>query len=567
MRLRLAEILLGLALFAVVGWPTVATLRESWDEAASASDVGAGAIDASFSELSSGELWRSSEVARSSAKLVLLTEALALPLGVMLALVLFRTDAWGRTVLLGLIGLSAFVPMPLHATAWIGAFGNAGRMQAFGAPILIVGLPGAAIVHALAALPWVVLLSGVGLRTVEREREEAALLDLPAWQVLFRVTLRRAVGAMLVAGLAVAVLTAGDMTVTDLLQIRTYAEEAYLQFQLGGKPASAAKVALPPFLILGVLLAIAIRALVRSDPARLASAFAESKRWRLGRWRLPVSAVTIAVVGSLLALPLASLVWRAGRVGGKATLGQPPTWSWNGLLGTLDSARLELGLVRPRQWTSLNDVMNVARDSPLVMSVLWSALAATVIVLLAWPLAWLGRDRWSWRVVCVGLIALTLAAPGPVAGMALVLGYRNYAWIDDTAIIVVLAGALRTLPYAWLVLWPAVRGVPPAHLEAAALDGWGSSGLIWHVALPATRGALIAAWCSAFVLSLGELPATNLVAPPGTPPLSVVIWSLLHTGVESHLAGVALIMLCAIALAALLATWSLARLAALSKST
>ena len=56
--------------------------------------------------------------------------------------------------------------------------------------------------------------------------------------------------------------------------------------------------------------------------------------------------------------------------------------------------------------------------------------------------------------------------------------------------------------------------------------------------LPAT--ALLAAWGVAFVLALGELPATNLVAPPGTMPLTVLIWSLLHSGVESHLAGVAL---------------------------
>jgi iron(III) transport system permease protein len=42
--------------------------------------------------------------------------------------------------------------------------------------------------------------------------------------------------------------------------------------------------------------------------------------------------------------------------------------------------------------------------------------------------------------------------------------------------------------------------------------------------------------------------------------MSVVIWSLLHTGVESHLAGVALIMLLVVATAGLLAAaavWSM----------
>jgi iron(III) transport system permease protein len=51
----------------------------------------------------------------------------------------------------------------------------------------------------------------------------------------------------------------------------------------------------------------------------------------------------------------------------------------------------------------------------------------------------------------------------------------------------------------------------------------------------------------AFVLGIGELPATNLVQPPGVSTITFLIWSLLHTGVESHLAGVALVMLTVIA--------------------
>ncbi len=79
------------------------------------------------------------------------------------------------------------------------------------------------------------------------------------------MTLRRAVGAVAGAALAVAVLTAGDMTVTDLLQVRTYAEEVYLQSQLGAGPG-AALVALPPLVVLGPLLFLATRALLRADP-------------------------------------------------------------------------------------------------------------------------------------------------------------------------------------------------------------------------------------------------------------------------------------------------------------
>ncbi len=61
-------------------------------------------------------------------------------------------------------------------------------------------------------------------------------------------------------------LTAGDMTVTDLLQVRTYAEEAYVQFTLGRGPADAAVVSVPPLLVLGVAIWLLARSLMRAIP-------------------------------------------------------------------------------------------------------------------------------------------------------------------------------------------------------------------------------------------------------------------------------------------------------------
>jgi len=144
--------------------------------------------------------------------------------------------------------------------------------------------------------------------------------------------------------------------------------------------------------------------------------------------------------------------------------------------------------------------------------------------------------------------------------MALVLAYRNVPAVYDSPLIVILAFVLRTFPYALLVLWPAVRSLPEPHLEAAAVDGLGPWGRIWHVALPSSRGALLAAWAVGFVLAVGELPASNLLTPPGTELMAGEIWSLLHTGVESHLAGVALVMLAAVAAIGGLTTLALARL-------
>jgi len=408
---------------------------------------------------------------------------------------------------------------------------------------ILVGRFGAAVVHALAALPWVVLIVGVGLAAVEPELEESALLDAPPWRVLIRVTLRRAIGAIAAAALAVAVLTAGDMTVTDLLQVRTYAEEAYLQFTLGRGPGEAAFVTLPPLLLLGILILIVGQGLSRVDPARLVSTFARSRIWSLRRWRVCGGVLLIALVGNLTVLPLYTLIWRAGRVGGRASDGRPPTWSLSGLWGTLQYAATEI-------------------REPLQASLFLTAIAATLATTLACALAWAARRSGAWHSLAFITLALTLATPGPVAGMALVLAYRDFPSIYDSPTLIVLAETLRSMPYALLLLWPFLRSFPQDYLDAAALDGYGPWRQMFRVVLPLSRRALMAAWAIAFAIGLSELPATNLVTPPGVPPMSVFIWGLLHTGVESHLAGVALIMLMVVATAGLLAAtalWSLRR--------
>ena len=523
------RIALALALIAVLGWPAVATIREA-------------AVEPSTEW--AGGVARPIGLAMESARVVLATEAIALPAGVGLAFLLFRTDLRGRKAVIGLLAMAVFVPMPLHAAAWIGAFGNLGRAQAIlGAPIL-VGWPGAAFVHAMAALPWVVFLAGVGLRSVEPALEEAALMDLPGWRVVARVTLRRAVGAIAGAALAVAVLTAGDMTVTDILNVRTYAEEVYNQYAQRGPGAAAMAAALPPLAVLGIAVLLAARALLRADPARLPTPGRHARTWRLGGWRVVGGVIVAGIVGAIVSLPIYGLVWRAGRVGGSAALGIGPSWSAGGLGETLRRAGAEVF---------------GAPDYLLPTSALWAALGASAAVAIAWPLAWLARGAGPWRWVAALSVALTLATPGPAAGMALVLAYRGLPRLYDSPMILVVAYALRTLPYALLVLWPALRAVPEPYLEAATLDGYDAAERAGLVALPLTRGATVAAWAVAFVLALGELPASHPVEPPGVSTMAKFLWGLLHTGVESHLAGVALVTLAAFAVAGGLACLALGR--------
>ena len=532
------------ALFLVVGWPTLALVGQ-------ATGIGAGDSTTSADPIVAprpGEIARPRGLAVTSLRLIGVSEAIALPLGLSLAFMLSRTDVWGRRGMLAVVGLAAFVPTPLLATGWLGGFGNAGRLQALGSGPSLSGLPGAAFIHAMAALPWVVAIAAVGFRSVEPDLEALARLDLAPVGVIVRVTLRRSLGAIAASALAVAVLTGGDMTITDLLQVRTYAEESYTQYQLGN-PGRAAAVALPPLGLLGGLILLGMAVLLRVDPARVVSAASRARDWPLGRWRVPVGLGLIATVGNLVALPIYSLIWRAGRVGGRATQEVAPHWWSGGLIGTLARAGGELigpGLARPFR-------------SPILSSSILAGTSALGAVAIAWGLAWLARRSGVWRLLTALVVALTLAVPGPVAGMALVVAYLQWPLIYDTPWIVVFAEVGRTLPYCLLILWPTIRGIPQAYLDDAAVAGYGPVGQVVRVAWPLTRWASLAAWGVAFALALGELPASNLVVPPGTVLLSVRVWELLHTGVESHLAGVGLMILVILAAAGGLAAAGLNR--------
>jgi iron(III) transport system permease protein len=514
-----ASIAVVVALFVILYWPAIASIRWSFIAPHAAIDPDSAPVPGM-----SRQAWtRPIGLGRTTIELVGLVELIAVPIGVALAFALYRTDAFGTRYLIALLILDAFIPTPLHATAWLGAFGNVGRAQAIGSRPILTGLWGAAIVHATAAIPWIVVIAGLGFRSVERELEELALLDRPGLSVAFAVTLRRAASALAAAALAVAVLVAGDMTVTDLLSLRTYAEESYLQFQMGDD-AAAASVSLPPFLCLGILIFLGGRRVLAAEPERLPSVDRSARTWRLGAWRFPVGLIAAFVVLFLTAVPIGTLVWRAGRVGGNAAAGIAPHWSVEGFVQTIKDSN--------------GDMID-----PLKTSVVLCGSGAAIAVVVAWAIAWGSRSSRFWRIGAAVSLALAFAAPGPVAGSAIVVAYRDIALIYDNPVIMILAYAARSFPYAFLTLWPAVRGLPEAYFDVARVSGLGSVESVWRIAIPLTRGSIALAWCVAFIVSLGELPASHLVEVPGYTTLAKRIWELLHTGVESRLAGSALVYL------------------------
>jgi iron(III) transport system permease protein len=454
-------------------------------------------------------------------------------LGIPLAFLVARTDVVARKVAAALLLAMLFVPLYLQAAAWEAGFGLQGWYTAMlGGKVILEGWRGAIAIHTLAAIPWVVLIVGVGLLLTEPELEEAGLLDGTPSQVFRRVTFPRAAPSVGAAFLWVAVTTAGEMTVTDLFQVRTYAEQLYTEFALGDVIGAAPWNLLPSIVAAAWVIVAALLLTSRLVPADRHPSDRPSHVFALGRWRGAAGVATLGSVGLLVGVPVASLVVKAGML----------------------VTRGEQGLAR--HW-SAGQCASMVATSPARFSreFLWSItiaiVAATAAVVLGLALAWNAR-RGGWRAAPAWLaIAISLALPGPLIGLGLIAFFTGPDWpwlhalYDRSIAAIAAAQTVRALPLCTLVLWYALRTISDDSLDSAALEGASGWTRFLRIALPQRWQAVAAAWLVAYVVAWGELGASILVAPPGVMTLPIQIFNLVHYGVDDQVAGVSLVMMAA----------------------
>jgi len=179
------------------------------------------------------------------------------PIGVTLALLIHRTQLPGRRVLHGLVLLLIFLPPYLQLAGWEAGFGLQGWFCRWCFPdhpvAILAGWRGAITMQVLVNIPWITFFVSGALLLLPAHLEERALLDGPPLRVLRYVTLPQLTSAVLAATFWVFVLAAGDITITDVYQVRTFAEEIYTGFALGDRLAATPRRTLSgSLLILGL---------------------------------------------------------------------------------------------------------------------------------------------------------------------------------------------------------------------------------------------------------------------------------------------------------------------------
>jgi len=488
----------------------------------------------------------------NTAWLSLATCSLTVPTGVFVGWLLERSDICFRSAAGWLLLAMIFIPLYLFAAGWEAGFGLQGWLPTafpnwFATPWL-GGWTGAIWVHSVAMFPWVALIAQAMLRSMPNESELAARLDASRWTMFWRLSWPQLLPTSIACGMWVTVVTASEITVTDLFQIRTFAEEVYIGFAMdtgfdGRTVLPAASNTATTIMLSMTLCMFAIGLLAFLQPVAGDPSADTKVIIRMGLWAFPVGLVLLMTLVFLAAVPIGSLAYKAG-------------------------VMVQLtGDTRVRSW-SLVTCLQMVVESPwryrreYGWSLLIGSVAASTTVLVGWCAAVAASlGGWNYRITML-CMALLLSIPGPVLGILMIHGLNQptvpaMVFLYDQSIFApTVAIVFKALPIVTWMLWHGICALPKHLREAARLDG-ATTWQCWRfVVVPPLWPVITSAWLVALAWSLAELSVSILVVPPGVTTLAIRIFNLIHYGVEDRLAGLCLFTIVIL----LLLVWAMERI-------
>ena len=420
----------------------------------------------------------------------------ALLLGGGFGFLIARTNLPGRKILHGAALLGACVPLYVSVVfifALIPIWQYKNSTIACG------------VMHGLILSPLATVILAAVFRAGDRDLEDQARLDAGAFCVFRRITLPHAGWGVVGTGIVVALLTATDHTIADILIVRTFAEEVYTQFILDRTETGPILVGVPVMIFLaGAALLAQRRYRFFGDNAHQQDS-RTPRRLVLEPWRGLVGAAAWAVMLALMVPPAYALLSKIG---------------WSKEIGrTIAPLQMEL-------WHTF----------------IAAAAGAAAIVLFSIGLAWatLRARRARWAVFIAVIILLGM--PAPVIGISLVDLLNRSNWLGaiyDSPFGVIIGYFVRFLPLGVLMMIPAVQRVALEHEHAARVDGCDWRQTQWHLYWPAVWKHAAIVGLVMMILCYGEVASTVLVAQPGWQLASVRAYTLIHFGVYRDLAVLA----------------------------
>ena len=239
-------------------------------------------------------------LAKNSLGLAIGTTALSLAIGTPLAFLLARTDLWARRIL-GIIYLvPILIPPYIHAIVWT-------HLNSFIKSYLsfdIHSLGGVIFVLTLAYFPFVTLLTQSGLKSIDRNLEEASLLCHGRWRTLRWITLPLVMPHILSGAIFVFIFSLIDFGVPDILRVNLYPIEIFIQFSAFYNEGAAAILALPLIAITFFLIILQKWHMKKRSYVNISGGFSKAIRYHLGPLNILAFSFCLIILGLSVGLPM-----------------------------------------------------------------------------------------------------------------------------------------------------------------------------------------------------------------------------------------------------------------------
>ena len=429
---------------------------------------------------------------------VVWASAIALPLAVLTT----RFDFRGSLIIQTLGFVPLIMPPFVGAVAMQLLFGRNGTVNLilndwFGIRIpFMEGLNGVIFVQSLHYFPFILINLSTSLRNIDRSMEEAAQnLGSSGIRLFRRIVFPLAMPGYLAGASLVFVKVFDDLATPLLLNVKDMlAPQAYLRVTSVGLTDPMG------YVISVILIAVSIFAMWLSAVAMRGKDYSTTQRGGGGLSRRKLSrgesVIAYGVVGLILLLVLSPHI-------GLLLLSLATVWSFSPLPDAYTVAHY--GRVFGESSLYIKNTLIYASLAGLIDVVIGGAIAYIVLRTKV-----VGRRWLDWAATAA------LAIPGVVLGIGYLRTFYGITLPDGTPlatlwVMVVLALAIRRLPYALRACYAALQQVSESLEEAAENLGATKQRTIRRIVLPLMTGGLLAGFVTSFSTAAVELSATLML--------------------------------------------------------
>ncbi|OWT80411.1 MULTISPECIES: iron ABC transporter permease [unclassified Achromobacter] len=448
--------------------------------------------------------------------------------GVIIAVLMARTDLPGKSVLELLVVMPLFISPFTGLIAWV-ALGSAKTgfintlaaevFRATGidmAPLVNIWTYGGTVwVMFLFFTPFVYLFTVGSLRTMDGTLEEAARVNgASPLHTILRVTLPLSMPSILIAALTVFILTTETYTIPGIVgSVAGFDVLAYRIFEdATGSPLKLAHAAAAStMLLLIAFLGMLLQRHITRSASRFVTVTGKGLRaepMKLGKWKVPAVLAAWTYVTLTTLLPLAALVLSSFmRYSSGDIFGQPLSWA-NYL-----------------QFINGDDMRRA-----LLNTILLAFGAAAICVLAGAIISFMDvrRPGLATRAVAV-LASVPVAVPGLVFGLGLLTIVLKSPFYGTVWVLLV-AYVAKYVPFGVMMSRSGFQQLHPDLENAARMSGANSLQTLWHITLPLMRFTLLSALFCIVVLCFKELSASVILYTKNSEVLSVLAWNYMGSG-------------------------------------